>query len=145
MGKFRDFVKHLRSIKEEDMIEGLRQIIKRRDAIILDLNRSQLMSGVDSEGKRLDEYKSEWYRKFKATLNPKRVTDLRLEGNFHENFFMVGELPIIIWSYDDKTDELVAKYGRKIFGLTEENKDRLLIAYLKKDYQKFFRELIRLQ
>lgn len=145
MGKLKQYAKYLRSITEEQQLKELVAIIQRNEAAILNLNRGQLYSGIDSDGNSLAEYKSKWYADFKKTLNPKGVTDLNLTGSFHENFFFVGELPLIIWSYDEKTDELVKKYGRKIFGLTEENKAVLLNGYIREEYKAYFRKLIRLR
>lgn len=145
MGKLKDYAKHLRSITERQQIEELIKILQRNETAILNLNRRQLLSGKDADGKSLAPYKSKWYARFKKTLNPRGVTDLKLHGNFYDGFFMVGELPLIIWSYDEKTDELVKKYGRRIFGLDEESRIILLNGYVKPEYKEYFRKLIQLR
>ena len=144
MGKLKDYTKYLKSITEKEQVQQLERIIKDHEKVVLDLNRRQLFAGEDSDGIQLLKYKSKSYAEFKRKLNPRGVTDLRLTGEFHNNFFLVSEVPLIIWSYDAKTDLLVDKYGKTIFGLTDESIKALMVGYIKKEYQEYFKKLIQL-
>lgn len=54
-----------------------------------------------------------------------RVT-LRDTGAFHKSFVLViGPTSFYITAKDEKTDDLVAKYGAGIFGLTPENREEV--------------------
>jgi hypothetical protein len=133
--KVRDLIKRLKGISIEEQGEALAEIINRNQAIILDLNKQQLMEGIDSKGRSLGEYANEAYAKMKMAFNPMGVVDLRLVGDFHDNFFLASELPIQIWSYDEKTDWLVKKYGRDLFGTTEKNTQVFVLGTVKPEFQ----------
>lgn len=140
----RDTATKLKNITVEQQLKRLEEIIRKTGTAVLDLNRRQLMQGVDSNGLSLGEYKSEAYARMKRTLNPNGVVDLKLTGSFHENFFIASEIPLIIWSYDEKTDDLVAKYGEEIFGLTYESKTIYLVGYIRPRFAQAQKELLGL-
>lgn len=143
MGKVKELRKRFNAIAETQE-EELEKIIMSHEKEVVALNIGQLMSGVDSEGGLLPEYRSEWYKNLKRTLNPRGVTDLRLSGSFHDNFFIAVALPLTIWSYDGKTDELVKKYGRNTFGLTAENRKVFALGYIKKGFGEFYKRMLRI-
>jgi len=78
--------------------------------------------GIDGAGKKLKPYQSVAYAEFKATLNPKKVTDLRLTGDFLDGLFgdVIGD-NIITDSTDQKADLLDNKYGLDHLSTTKEN------------------------
>lgn len=87
---------------------------------MLDLNRDQLLAGKTAENKRVGKYRSASYAKYKKTLNPNGVVDLKLTGRFHGSFFIKADkFPLIFGARDSKTNDLVEKYGETIFGLTK--------------------------
>ena len=54
---------------------------------------------------------------------PYRVVDLLLTGNFQKEMILeTDDRDYQILSTDDKTDDLVSKYGENIFGIAPENK-----------------------
>lgn len=62
-----------------------------------------------------------------------RVT-LRDEGDFHESMFIeIGDKGFEIKASDFKTEHLIAKYGRQILGLTDENLKKLIWEYIYPD------------
>lgn len=144
MGKIKDLRNKFERIYEEQEKE-LEDIIRRGEQAIVDMNKGQLMAGVNSDGSGLGQYASKSYAEMKRTLNPRGVVDLKLTGSFHDNFFVAVELPLTIWSYDSKTDDLVKKYGRNIFGLTEENKRAFAAGYVKNELLKFYKRVLRIQ
>jgi hypothetical protein len=106
---------------------------KEAEKVILDngefavkLNQNQMVDGEDSkDNENTPSYFGASYAKFKNRLNPRAglgTPDLRLTGKFHAmmKFFKKGK-NYLITSKDDKTGELVNKYGKDIFGLNKSN------------------------
>ena len=120
MGKLLQLAERAKTINLEAEVLS---IIAEIEPQLIDLNTSQLFSGVDSKGFLLrPPYKHTWYAEFKKSLNSKGVVDLKLTGSFYEKWFVsASEFPIFFGSTDDKTPDLEAKYGKDIFGLTKTN------------------------
>jgi len=95
------------------------------DEIIL-LNQAQLYkSSLDSLGNNLGGYYFELYENLKKELNPTLggLVDLYLRGDFYSGFFVsIEEDTFVIGSTDSKSDDLESKYGKAIFGLSDESK-----------------------
>jgi len=95
-----------------------------------DLNTAQLEKGKNSLDELLERYASDAYADFKKSLGsnaPKGVPNLKLEGDFYSGFKIErdGE-DWIMFSTDNKNDDLVNKYGSSIFGLSEASLTELL-------------------
>lgn len=134
--KLRDNARNI----ERDLLD----ILAKHEEYILDLNREQMMRGIKSDGESIGEYKSESYEIMKELFNPRKVVDLRLTGSFHNEMYLVlEEMPGSIWSKDEKTEMLVNRYGREIFGLTDENKERIK-RRIEKDVEDYYRKLFLL-
>jgi len=143
MAKIKDLIDKLKKTTVRQQEEQVLKILRDDSEWIVDLNRVQLLEGKDSNDNALTEYRSKSYAKFKEKLNPLGVTDLKLTGKFHDSFLLQArEFPIKITAKDKKTNELVAKYGKDIFGLTDESKE-LLIQRLKAKVQDYYRRLIK--
>jgi len=95
------------------------------DEIIL-LNQAQLYkSSLDSLGNNLGGYSMEFYENLKKELNPALggLVDLYLTGDFYGGFYVsIEDGSFIIGSTDSKSDDLESKYGKAIFGLSDESK-----------------------
>ncbi len=124
MGKLATIQNRLRYAKLDRVVL---EIIRDRQAQVIDLNLLQLDAGTDAYGKPLDPpYRSAKYADFKLTLNPKGVVDLKLTGDFWDGFFVVADqYPVTFGSKDSKSAELEAKYGKEIFGLDAKSMDSL--------------------
>jgi hypothetical protein len=145
MGNLRKLSQNLQKAYS-DQEKELKRIIKDNSKVLVDLNTRQLIFGIRSDNQKLPKYKSKWYDKFKRTLNPRGVTDLRVSGKFHQSFFVTkAEFPIIIDAKDRKRDSLVKKYGLKIFGLTPESKKIFAAGYVKKNLLEFYRKMVHLR
>jgi len=134
----------LKRLSADEMKQKLAELVQETSEEVLNMNRAQLMQGMDSQGNSLGKYQSESYARFKRTLNPRGVVDLKLTGSFHENFFIASEVPLIIWSYDEKTNDLVEKYGEDIFGLTEDNRKAYLVGYIRPRFIEYQKALLLL-
>jgi len=95
------------------------------DEIIL-LNQAQLYTqSIDRDGDPLGGYFSQAYEDLKKGLNPQLggLVDLNLTGDFYGGFYVsVGDTEFVIGSTDEKSQQLENKYGKWIFGLTEESR-----------------------
>jgi hypothetical protein len=86
------------------------------------LNAEQMHKGLDSEGEKIGEYRSELYAEQKHRINPLPgfgFVDLRLTGAFYEGMYMRVEGDSLLeGSEDEKAEGLEEKYGKAIFGLS---------------------------
>lgn len=121
-----EFHKKLRSIDVESLMD--RAVLANSEEII-DANTGQLSVGLDATGDFFGEYKDSNYAQFKQSIGskaPMGVVDLKLTGAFYEGFnIQVEGEGYRVTSRDGKTSDLVSKYGREIFGLTEDSKENL--------------------
>ena len=103
--------------------KAILNIMKKNEEALLDVNRSQLYSGIDANGKKLRRYRSRKYAAFKKTLNSKGVTDLKLTGKLYAQMFInTSKFAVIYDSKDSKAPDLKKKYGN-IFGITKANEE----------------------
>lgn len=115
-----------------------------RDRMIY-LNKSQLnLDSQKSDGKYLRQYFDREYAIYKNELNPfpgLGNPDLNLTGKFYSGFFAtVKGSKIEFGSTDSKTPMLEKKYGKAIFGLTEENKTDYAIETVRPEVVKYLEQ-----
>lgn len=111
--------------------EFLRELVIRNEDYILGLNKSQLNDqGVNAHGEKIMDYAP--YSPYTVKLKKEkgqpfdRVT-LRDTGKFQAGFkLIVTPKTFRVTSTDSKTPQLVEKYGPYIFGLSTENKEKLI-------------------
>ena len=114
--------------KQIDLKKAAASIVAEHKKDIADLNREQLMDGVNKEGKKLRKYRSPKYAARKNRMNPipgLGNPDLYLTGRFQEamNVKLNSKTSFEIYSTDSKAPKLTKQYGKEIFGLTEQSKD----------------------
>ncbi len=122
---------------ERNLSDGnyTRKALEQNQQRIVEMNVEQLYDyGMNSLGIRIDTY--EPYSPYTVRIKQEkgqpydRVT-LRDTGDFHKSFGVVFEpVGFYITSTDYKTQDLIDKYGARIFGLTSENKQDLTIKYV---------------
>jgi hypothetical protein len=87
-----------------------------------------------STGSKLELYQSVLYALDKEKMNPLPGflhPDLFLTGEFFNGFFVeVDNDSYLIYSKDEKTEDLVKRYSDDIFGLTDQNKEIFADTYL---------------
>lgn len=104
-------------------------LIEQDSDTVIDLNQEQLYErSVDKNGAPLRLYGSVGYSLDKNKMNSKPGfgrPDLYLTGAFYRGFKIKATRNILtITSSDSKTSALTKKYGRDIFGLDEQSKDK---------------------
>ncbi len=113
------------STKSLDMNVLLDECIEEKEGLIIGLNtRKQLFDkGIDAMGHPLEPPYAGVTKAYKRRKGQPvdRVT-LKDKGDFYEGFYTEIERDFIqILSSDNKTPDLMAKYGVDIIGLTKEN------------------------
>ncbi len=144
MGKITDYYNKLKTITPEVIEKGLLKVVEESKNQAIDLNTKQLFQGRDSQGQSLMGYRNPQYAAFKRSLNPAGVTDLKLTGSFHESFFAkTDSFPVMFSSSDEKTGELMQKYGKEIFGLDQNNLEEFR-QEIKPEVQDLYRDILHL-
>jgi hypothetical protein len=144
MGAVQDLIKKLK-VEAPKQEAAILDIVADNENLMIDMNTAQLMNGIDSEDGQLLAYSSESYARMKASLNPKKVTDLKLHGDFHRSFAVITDKwPVIFTATDSKKDKLEKKYGDNIFGLTEQNQAKLAQDFIKDDVIAYYRQVFQL-
>lgn len=108
----------------------IERIIAENLEFIEDLQTDQLEQGLDGDGNQITpRYRSDTYARVKQFMNSKPpfgVPDLKLTGSFHRKIdARISGQKVIITSSDQKTADLLAKYGEAILYLNEQSLDRL--------------------
>lgn len=122
-------------IKNFDIDKALVRVLMKLEKDIIALNVSQHRSeGVLSTGKSISSVHpyaaiTVFLKQNKGTLtngNPS-IINLHEDGSFHGLMKIIwGTTEHELISDDDKTNDLINKYGADIFGLTRESLDRLI-------------------
>jgi hypothetical protein len=133
---------------QSQMGKLMQESCKLCEADIIDMNAQfQLYDqGINRVGVPIMDYKP--YSMYTIAYKERagqpydRVT-LRDEGDFHHGFFVTfTDEGFEISSHDYKTEWLVKKYGRQIFGLTDENAKELTEGYIVPELLDKMREIL---
>lgn len=124
---------------ERDLYDCMRVTVVENEHIIADMNaKIQLYEkGVNRLGERLDSYRPYSPITIRVKLakgQPTNRVTLRDEGDFHASFRVIANnISFFIDATDIKTEDLIAKYGEQILGLTDENLYELVWEYMYPD------------
>lgn len=114
----------------------MREVLKATENKILSWNADTQLyeQGVNALGVSIDSYKP--YTDLTIEIKKEkgqpydRVT-LRDTGDFEWSFYLqIDDDRFFIYSKDEKTEKLVKKYGKNIFGLTPEHTTELIWSYI---------------
>lgn len=135
MSKFTEKIENLEAIKDS-IDDILRVEIEVNESIIVQMNAKYQLyeQGITRNGVSIssyEPYKPRTIREKRKKGQPTNRVTLRDEGLFHASFKVVtGPIGFEIAATDWKTEDLVAKYGEQILGLTDENLALLLWDYI---------------
>ena len=116
----------------------LEDIIRdKEDVIVSAIANDQLYRrGINGKGEKIMDYRpytATTVRIKKKKGQPTTRVTLRDTGDFHESMFVVFDAEgFYVTASDDKTPELVEKYGDEIFRLTDKNLTRIIRAHVRK-------------
>ena len=108
---------------EKKLDKILIDAVKKFEAEIIDMNTAQLDAGSDGEGNPIEPAYTGFTVAIKRSKGqPTNRVTLKDEGDFQNAFFMnTGANWFALGSNDSKTQKLERKYGKDIFGLTQEH------------------------
>jgi len=144
MGKVRNLQKRSKNLARNWSNLRSESIEKTKGQVLDIISEDQLFNkGIDGLGEKLSSYRSPVYADFKAFLNPNKVTDLRLTGDFVDSFTAkVNGDNILVGATDDKTFSLLFKYGQEVLLLTPENTKAYARGYVLPELQTLVRNAI---
>lgn len=124
MGALADIGKRFLTLPES---EWMQEIVNDNSEQIEDLNTGQLDQGMDSEGQLITPFYTPFTVQIKKAKGQEAdFVTLKDTGAFRKSFKTdVFADRFQIDATDSKRDELVEKYSKEIFGLTEESQDDL--------------------
>lgn len=136
-----------RRLKGFNILTELADSVDETKEAVVELNREQLLHGLDSEGNYLSPtyledpfFKSpesgKRYAEWKARIEPKRdkpffVPNLFITGRYHSTIDLsVTQETMVTTSDDPAADSIEAKFGEDIYGLNSESKSEYIPNHL---------------
>ena len=127
----------------------LEDIIRdKEDVIVSAIADDQLYRrGINGRGEKIMNYMpytAKTIQNKKRKGQPTTRVTLRDTGAFHKSMFVVFDSEgFYITASDEKTEELVKKYGEEIFRLTDKNFTRIVRSHIRKELVKRLKRAIR--
>ena len=120
----------------------------KEDVIVSAIANDQLYRrGINGKGEKIMDYMPYTARTIKNKKRkgqPTTRVTLRDTGAFHESMFVVFDSEgFYITASDEKTQDLVEKYGKEIFRLTNKNFTRIIRSHIRKELVKRLKQAIR--
>ena len=143
----RNLVYRLRKFKDILSEELKDEIMKHEDVIVQMVARDQLYEqGVEGRGISIMDYRPYTARTIKIKQKKGQPYDrvtLRDTGEFHSSLHVeFDDEGFYVTSTDDKAKYLLARYGKTIFRLTNENFTELLRNYIRPELKEKLKERI---
>ncbi len=117
-------IQQLRKIQKSLNKEAAKIAVKYKTEILDYIREKQLFEkGIDGKGNKLLEYKPFTVAIKRQKGQPTNRTTLEDTGSFYRGFDLIftDQDAIGVFSRDEKTPELIEKYGADIFTFTSEN------------------------
>lgn len=127
----------------------LEDIIRdKEDVIVSAIADDQLYHrGINGRGEKIMSYMpytAKTIQNKKRKGQPTTRVTLRDTGAFHKSMFVVFDSEgFYITASDEKTEELIKKYGEEIFRLTDKNFTRIVRSHIRKELVKRLKRAIR--
>ena len=127
----------------------LEDIIRdKEDVIVSAIADDQLYRrGINGRGEKIMNYMpytAKTIQNKKRKGQPTTRVTLRDTGAFHKSMFVVFDSEgFYVTASDEKTEELVKKYGEEIFRLTDKNFTRIVRSHIRKELVKRLKRAIR--
>lgn len=120
----------------------------KEDVIVSAIADDQLYRrGINGRGEKIMSYMpytAKTIQNKKRKGQPTTRVTLRDTGAFHKSMFVVFDSEgFYITASDEKTEELVKKYGEEIFRLTNKNFTRIVRSHIRKELVKRLKRAIR--
>ena len=120
----------------------------KEDVIVSAIANDQLYRrGINGRGEKIMDYAPYTATTVRIKKNkgqPTTRVTLRDTGDFHNSMFVVFDAEgFYVTASDDKTPELIEKYGEEIFRLTDKNFTRIIRSHIRKELVKRLKKAIR--
>lgn len=120
----------------------------KEDVIVSAIADDQLYRrGINGKGEKIMDYMPYIARTIKNKKRkgqPTTRVTLRDTGAFHKSMYVVFDSEgFYITASDEKTQDLVKKYGEEIFRLTDKNFTRIIRSHVRKELVKRIKQTIR--
>ena len=120
----------------------------KEDVIVSAIADDQLYRrGINGKGEKIMNYMpytAITIKNKKRKGQPTTRVTLRDTGAFHESMYVVFDSEgFYITASDEKTQDLVEKYGEEIFRLTDKNFTRIIRSHIRKELVKRLKQAIR--
>ena len=120
----------------------------KEDVIVSAIADDQLYRrGINGKGEKIMDYMPYTAKTIKNKRKkgqPTTRVTLRDTGAFHESMYVVFDSEgFYITASDEKTQDLVEKYGKEIFRLTNKNFTRIIRSHIRKELTKRLKRAIR--
>lgn len=120
----------------------------KEDIIVSAIADDQLYRrGINGKGKKIMDYMpytATTVRIKKKKGQPTTRVTLRDTGDFHNSMFVVFDAEgFYVTASDDKTPELIEKYGDEIFRLTDKNLTRIIRSHIRKELVKRLKKAVK--
>lgn len=138
----------LRAFKD-NLSMYLEDIVRdKEDVIVSAIADDQLYRrGINGRGEKIMSYMpytAKTIQNKKRKGQPTTRVTLRDTGAFHKSMFVVFDSEgFYITASDEKTEELIKKYGEEIFRLTDKNFTRIVHSHIRKELVKRLKRAIR--
>ena len=138
----------LRAFKD-NLSMYLEDIVRdKEDVIVSAIADNQLYRrGINGRGEKIMSYMpytAKTIQNKKRKGQPTTRVTLRDTGAFHKSMFVVFDSEgFYVTASDEKTKELVKKYGEEIFRLTDKNFTRIVRSHIRKELVKRLKRAIR--
>lgn len=127
----------------------LEDIIRdKEDVVVSAIADDQLYRrGINGRGEKIMSYMpytAKTIQNKKRKGQPTTRVTLRDTGAFHKSMFVVFDSEgFYVTASDEKTEELIKKYGEEIFRLTNKNFTRIVRSHIRKELVKRLKRAIR--
>ena len=120
----------------------------KEDVIVSAIADDQLYRrGINGKGKKIMDYMpytATTVRIKKKKGQPTTRVTLRDTGDFHNSMFVVFDAEgFYVTASDDKTPELIEKYGDEIFRLMDKNLTRIIHSHIRKELVKRLKKAVK--
>lgn len=140
-----DILKMEASFSKVSINKVLKASLESKKKVLEELQIGQMVTGTNSEGRKIGKYKSVYYAKYKfkiSTLAGYGYIDLRLYGDFYSGIVAkVSSSEVVFTSTDSKAKDLEARFHP--FGLNSESLSTFSSKFLAPEFNKQFQNELR--
>ena len=127
--------------KYDTLLAEIKAILEKHPEAVKDANIAQMWKGKDSDNAEIVPRYTPFTKRLKRLKGqPTDRVTLKDEGDFHRSVYVIFKANHLeLWAKDRKTMKLSLKYGREIFGLTQDSIIELSNEIIAPELMKWFK------